>query len=407
MIPRTPISKKLQKHFTNTTNIPYQTFKLQDLTEVDTVEARREFAEGRIELAAIGTIADLMPLTGTNRVLAALGLEELAKTRRVGLQRLFELAGIKPEQGLSVYEVGFLIGPRLNAPGRLADALESLRLLCTRDADRARKLATTLNDLNEERQYLLARVSREAQQMAAERNGRQAFVLANPDWPAGVCGLAAGKVVEQMYRPTVVMEDQGEYSRGSARSIRGFDITAALTSIADLLVSFGGHAMAAGFVAKTELLPEIENRLSTLVEAQLSEDQLQPRLMIDAEVELSEMDDDLYQFIRQLEPCGMGNPQPVFVARGVEVVGCKAMGKEAKHLKLILCSQLPIVGGAENRERRIKNSTGLEAVAFGFGARGEELMGQRIDVAFNLDENVWNGKRSLQLKVRDMRALPQ
>jgi single-stranded-DNA-specific exonuclease len=369
----------------------------RELRATDTSETRREFALGRMELVAMGTVADLMPLTMSNRVFASIGLTDLARTRRIGLQCLYEVAGLKPDKSLSVYEIGFLIGPRLNAPGRLGDALESLRLLCTKDAERAKGLALALNVLNEQRQDLLTRVSKEAQLAAAKRPELQAFVLANKDWPAGVCGLAAGKVVEQMYRPAVVMELQGDIARGSARSIKGFDFTAALTSMTDLLESFGGHAMAAGFVAKTANLPEIERQLSDLVTEQLSSEQLQPRLMVDAEVDLFEMDFELWDFLKKLEPCGMGNPQPVFVAREVMVVSCKAIGKEGKHLKLALRGSKNYEGGGRD------NSLPLDAIAFGFGLMGEKLLGKRVNVVFNLEENVWNGKASLQLKVKDIK----
>jgi single-stranded-DNA-specific exonuclease len=358
-----------------------------NLTELDTLARRKEFAQGRIELAAIGTIADMMPLTGVNRAFAALGLEALGKTRRVGLRALYGTANI--DAVVSMYDVGFLIGPRLNAPGRLGHALDSLRLVCTKDQARAHELAGKLNAINTERQSLLEKVAVEAIR-AAEAEPRDAFVLSNSDWPAGVCGLAAGKVVERFYRPAVVMEEQGELCRGSARSIKGFDITAALTSISDLLEGYGGHAMAAGFTAKKANIAEIEQRLGELVRQQLTEEQLKPKLSIDAEVELAEMNEDLYDFLRQFEPCGMGNPGAVFMVRKVEVQSMKVMGKEGKHLRLRFRAQ-----GMEPRE--------LEAVAFGFGDRAGELADARVDVVFSLDKNEWNGKSTLQLKVKDIR----
>jgi single-stranded-DNA-specific exonuclease len=236
-----------------------------------------------------------------------------------------------PNEPVTTYQVGFLIGPRLNAPGRLADALTSLRLLCVKGPDAARALAIELDNLNGQRQDLLQRVVAEAKQVLAARPNLGAYVLADPGWPAGVCGLAAGKLVERVYRPVVVMEEQDELCRGSARSIKGFDITAALTSMADLLESFGGHAMAAGFVAKTANVRVIEQRLSEMVLNQLANDQLTPVLRIDAEVALSELNLDLAHNLTKLEPCGMGNPQPVFVTRGLDLAGSRLVGKEAKH----------------------------------------------------------------------------
>jgi single-stranded-DNA-specific exonuclease len=363
----------------------------------DDPDARAEFAERAIGLAAIGTIADLMPLVGDNRVLARLGLADLAKTNRPGLQELYRLAGINPSNGISMYDVGFLIGPRLNAPGRLDDALDSLRLVCARTIYKAKPLAVRLNDLNAQRQELLAVVTEQAMTELQQRPEQGAYILAHEDWPAGVCGLAAGKLIEKVYRPMVVMQQMGETCRGSARSIKGFDFTAALTTIADLLEGFGGHAMAAGFTAKTENLPEIERRLSALVMEQVSAEQLLPTLTIDAEVPLAEMTIGLMEKLKKLEPCGMENPRPVFMTAAAEVVDVRALGKDGKHIKLWLQDGL----GAEPG----KTSSPLEAVAFGFGHRLEDVRpGNLIDVVYNLDENTWNGKTSLQLKVKDLRV---
>ena len=353
--------------------------------------AKAEFAQGKIELAAIGTIADMVPLKGDNRVLATYGLQSLVKTSRPGLQQMYRLAGMQDKQQFGAYEVGFGIGPRLNAPGRLGDALESLRLLCTKDAGRASQLAKDLDNLNKQRQDLLAQVAEEAKAEVLKHTDG-VFVLAKPHWPAGVCGLAAGKIVESFYRPAVVMECMGDLSRGSARSIAGFDFTAALTSISDLLESYGGHAMAAGFVAKTENLPQIEQRLTELLWQQFDKSSLNPQLAIDAEVGLGEMDWNVYSFICQLEPFGMGNPKPVFVTRGVRVAGFKVVGGDGKHLKLTV--------SGENGD----TSIAMDGIAFGLGYLADTLeIGSRVDVAYQLDENVWQNRRSLQLMVKDLR----
>lgn len=362
---------------------------LNQLERRDAIVSRQEFSSGAIELAALGTIADMMPLRGDNRILAALGLVDLPVTKRVGLQQLYAMAGMKAGQQFGVYDVGFMIAPRLNAPGRLADALASLRLLCVKNIDAARPLAVELEALNTQRQEMLARVTKEAKEALLSKESAGAYVLANPSWPAGVCGLAAGKLVEQIYRPVMVMEEQGETCRGSARSIKGFDITEALTAISDLLLGFGGHAMAAGFVAKTKDVPEIETRLSDMVLQQLTDEQLVPRLHIDAEVSLQDLTFELVEKMQQLEPCGMDNPQPLFMTSNVNVISSRSMGKDAKHLRLVLADE--------------SSHATIEAVAFGFGHLVDELLNSAVDVAFYLEKNNWNGSSRLQMKVRDIK----
>ncbi len=387
----------------------------------DTLDSRTAYAETYMELAAIGTIADMMPLTGMNRVIAAQGLARLANTKRPGLQQLYIVAGIDSKTEFSAYDVGFTIAPRLNAPGRLADALESLRLLCTNDSARAITLAKQLNFLNAERQDLLAEVATQAKQRAEQSGHDGVFVLSDPDWPAGVCGLAAGKIVEAFYRPAVVMEEQGQTSRGSARSIKGFDITAALTQIKQLLISFGGHAMAAGFVAKTQDIPRIQAELSKLLFDQLEPQQLNPALDIDAQVNLFEMNQDLYNQLQKFEPCGIGNRQPLFMAKGLIVTDFKTMGADAKHLRLTLDD--PATDSVENIPATIENmdltdiqqifspnpltprrSLPLPAVAFSYGHLAEQLSPQtKVDIVFTLDENTWQSRRNLQLMIKDIR----
>jgi single-stranded-DNA-specific exonuclease len=362
----------------------------------DDLASRQEFSVGRIGLAALGTIADMMPLVGDNRVLATFGLRDLARTTRPGLLALMRNAGLTPQDSLTVYDVGFILAPRLNAPGRLADALESLRLLCVKDLSRAQGLAQILNDLNKERQELLARVTLEARAVAVSRPEQGFYCFSSSDWPAGVCGLAAGRLVEELYRPVVVLEEQGETSRGSARSIKGFDMTAGLASVADLLEKFGGHSMAAGFVAPTANLPEIERRLGALVLRQVPVEQLSPSLVIDAAVTLPQLDLALVAQLQRLEPCGLGNPPPLLMSEGLRVVSCRTVGKEAKNLKLTL----------QDDETRQVGAVGqtIDAIAFGFGGWRDRLSpGIAIDVAFGLEENVWMEKRSVQLKVKDLR----
>ena len=223
-------------------------------------------------------------------------------------------------------------------------------------------------------------------------------MLAKPNWPAGVCGLAAGKIVEQMYRPAVVMEQMGDLSRCSARSVKGFDITAALAEISHLLESYGGHAMAAGFVAKTENLPQIEAQLSQLLWQQFKPEDLVPVVNIDAHIETKEINWNIFKALQQFEPNGIANPRPTFMLSNMHVTGYRQVGQEGKHLKLTLASQ--------NQQSQSATTTTFEAIAFNLGYWAEQFASgaNNIDVAFTLDENIWNGRRTLQLMVKDIRA---
>jgi single-stranded-DNA-specific exonuclease len=349
-----------------------------------------------LDVVALGTIADMGPLDGENRVLVRAGIEAIHSTQRPGLLALIKAAGLKPERITST-DVGFMLGPRINAAGRIDDAVRAYELLLAQDFATAEQLAAELNTANRRRQELTRQVQDEALALAEqqEKHLRRIVVLDSADYPAGVVGLVAGKLVEQWARPVILISRGEEESRGSARSIPVFNIHQALTTCADLFTRFGGHSMAAGFSIPNRNLGELEARLQALADEQLTDEMLQPTLFIDAEVDPQYLTRQLVQELAQLEPFGQANHQPLFLSRNVQAVGVRTVG-DGKHLKFRLD-----VPGADGR-----GNTGLQAIAFGLGALAEPLRKYpAIDIVYTLEENTWDGNTSLQLRIKDFRRV--
>lgn len=343
-----------------------------------------------LDVVALGTVTDMGPLDGENRVLVKAGLEAINATQRPGLQALIAAAGLVQGQVDST-AIGFMLGPRINAAGRLDDAVRAYDLLLADDFATAQRLAQELNQTNRQRQDLTKQVqaAAQAQAEAAGKHRQRIVVIAGEDYPAGVVGLVAGKLVEEWARPVLLIERGPEVSRGSARSVPGFNIVEALTACKDLFVRFGGHSMAAGFTIANEQLAELDTRLQALAAVQLTDEMLVPALSVDADVGLGEVHWDLFNELEQLEPFGQANPQPTLMSRGVQVMGAWAKGSDGQHLKLLL---------GKNGTRPI------EAMAWRLGHLAEPLRKHpHIDVAYTLSVNNWNDTRSLQLTVKDLR----
>jgi len=346
-----------------------------------------------LDLVAIATIADMEPLVGVNRSLVKEGLYALNQTKRCGLLAIFEEAGIKQGE-IGPYEVGFIIAPRLNAMGRMEHALESLRLVCTPKADQAKDLATKLGITNRERQILTEETAKHARDLLFgledQRNLPKLIFLAHESYQEGIIGLTAGKLVEEFYRPAIVVSKGEIYSKASARSINGFNITEAIRTCSDLLVDAGGHPMAAGFTVETTKLEVLKTRLEEVAQKQLDEEKLIKKLKIDCELPLKDISLELYQEIRKLEPFGLGNPEPIFVSRNVKVAEARTVGFENKHLKLLLTSHFsPIT---------------VEAIGFGMGQLFSQLSPEKpIDIAYSLALDQWNGISKIQLKLKDIK----
>ena len=334
-----------------------------------------------LDLVAVGTVADVVPLTGENRILVKAGLERLPHTRKVGLRALLDVAGVP--DNVSPYHIGFRIGPRLNAAGRLADAMAALELLLTENAPRAVELARVLNEHNTERQEIEERIVGEAQAQARQWEADRVLVLAQPDWHAGVIGIVASRISQQYHRPVVII---GENGKGSCRSIRGFSIVDALSKCASVLERFGGHEMAAGLSIDPENVDTLRRLLNEHAGRVLNDEDLQPRIHVDAVVRLDELDERFFEQLGRLEPCGQDNPEPTFAARGVRLRGApRVVG--ADHLKFFVTDPDTRVG----------------AGAIWWKMAGRELPSGRLDVAFNAEWHEYRGERTVQLKVRDVR----
>jgi single-stranded-DNA-specific exonuclease len=344
-----------------------------------------------LDLVALGTVADLVPLKGENRALVRQGLEVLNKARREGVRALMNAARLRPGSVVAS-SIGYGLGPRLNAAGRLGDANLSYQLLVTADRREAEKLAGRLNERNRMRQQMTAQAYELATEMAlVEGQDVPLLFAADKGFMAGIVGLVAGRLTETYYRPAVVVEIGEKECKGSCRSIPEFHITRALDECRDLLVRYGGHAAAAGFTVRRDNLEPLKQRLTEIAQHEFSElsesgVELAPKLSIDAVVKLSQMNWELIENLEKLEPCGEENPSPRFLSRGVPVANAQVVGSEGRHLKLQLGAQGQTVDG----------------IAFGMGSHFEEL-GDVVDVIYALEVNEWNGERRLQLNVQDLR----
>lgn len=340
--------------------------------------------EDLLDLVALGTVADLAPLLGENRALVRRGLEKLNQPQRLGLQALISQAGVKPSQ-ITATTIGYVLGPRLNAAGRLDTAMASYNLLTSNSPAEARSLALKLEEVNRERQRLTVdTLERAREQVLAIGEEERLFFVAAEDYLPGIVGLVAQRLTEEFYRPSAVVELGPKRSRGSARSIPEFNITAALDQCRDLLVRYGGHAAAAGFTVANANLELLQQRLRQIAMHQLEGLELLPTLSIDAEVDLSEMNWATYALLEQLEPFGYANPVPLLLSRGVIVRDARAVGED--HLKMTLSDGRAV----------------WDAIAFRQGEWAGRLP-RRIDVVYTLEVNEWNEERRLQLNVKDLR----
>ncbi len=338
-----------------------------------------------LDLVALGTVSDLVPLAGENRWLVRQGLKVINRPRREGLKSLIEVARLRPGS-IDAGNLGFALGPRLNAAGRLDSALAAYELLTTPDLFRASTLAMQLEAQNRDRQALTRETQARAREIAlASRPDALLLFAADESFRHGVVGLAAARLTEEFYRPAVVARRDPDFTRGSARSIREFHITQAFDECQALLVKHGGHAAAAGFTTATGNVDELAERLRAIAERELSGQDLRPALRVDAETPLNALSGELARELRQFEPCGYGNPTPVLASRGVRVVDSRGVGAEGQHLKLT------VTDGWQS----------FEAIAFNQGDWRNQLP-RTIDVAYTLEINEWNGDRRLQLNVRDL-----
>jgi len=346
--------------------------------------------ETYLELVALATVADLVPLKGANRTLLRFGLKKLQETRRTGLLELLKEAGLV-RQSLGVYEIGHIIAPRLNAMGRLEYAMDSLRLICTTNPERARGLAQLLGNTNKERQNVTLRTVLHAVEKVKSQKSKLKNLLfvIHESYEQGVIGLVAGKLVEEFYKPSIVISQGEKFSKGSARSISGFNMIEFIKTASEFLVDAGGHPMAAGFTVETAKLPLLQKALENKADLLLNKSLLTRSLKIDCELPLSSININLYESLQKFSPFGMGNPEPTFVSRGVVIEDVRLVGNEGKHLKLIVSSQ--------------KTGVRFEGIGFGLGEKTKINIGDKIDIVYTIDKNEWNGEKRLQLKIKDFK----
>lgn len=336
-----------------------------------------------LELAAIGTIADQMPLVGINRSIAKFGLAELNKTNRPGILALLESSKI---ENIGTYEVNYIIAPRFNAMGRLAHGIDSLRLICTTKMEKAKELSQLLNKTNIERQKIVDEVV-----VMTRKNisNEKIIVIAGENYHEGVIGLAAGKLVEEFYRPAIVLSVKGKISKASARSISGFNIIEAIRSV-NLHLEGGGHPMAAGFSIDTDKIGKFTKEINKYADKLLTDELLQKKLKIDCKVNFDQLNYELLNELLKFEPTGLGNFPPIFCTKDVEVIEAKLVGRDARHLKLKLR----------------KDEQTFDSIYFGGGEIYPILTPKaKVDIVYSLEDNSWNGYKNLQLKIKDLRLV--
>jgi single-stranded-DNA-specific exonuclease len=349
-----------------------------------------EQLHAQLDLVALATVADLVPLTGENRILARLGLRQLSETRNQGLRALMTVAGVDPGSVTSG-SIGFNLAPRLNALGRLGEPERALALLMTENAAEARALAEEADALNRRRQELDSWVLEDALRQLAgsyDPDADYGLVLSSDQWHPGVVGIAASRVVERMNRPAILVAMGQDSGRGSARSVPGFHVLEAIRAGGEHLVRFGGHRQAAGIEVARENLPAFRAAFNAAARDELAGADLRPSLTVDVEIRLDEVTWDLHRYLRHLGPHGIGNPQPLFLTRGVTF---PRPGR--------------VVGTGHLKARLRQGATDLEAIGFRLADRlRPEVIGQGpFDVVYQLRTNDYRGTRSLQAHLKDLR----
>lgn len=341
-----------------------------------------------LDLVAISIASDIVPILGENRILAYFGLKQINETPREGIKAILELAAVKKE--LSISDIVFLIGPRINAAGRIDDAKNAVKLLLSDTQALAVTNAEVLNQKNSERRRFDSDITREAMEMIAGDDiykGRKTTVLFKNTWHKGVIGIVASRLLDVYYRPTIVLTESNGMAAGSARSVSGFDIYSAIKECGDLLEQFGGHMYAAGLTMKLENVPLFIEKFEQVVCKQIQENMLTPEIVIDAELKLSDITPGFFKILKQFSPFGPGNMKPVFLTSELkDSGGTRIVGND--HLRISL-----------------RNGTGatIHGIGFGLGEFEPLVKSEVIDMCYCLEESEWNGERKLDLVVKDIK----
>jgi len=349
---------------------------------------------GYLDLVAVSIASDIVPLTGENRVLAYFGLKQLNEDPRTGLKEIIREAEVC--RILTVEDVVFKIGPRINAAGRMETGRKAVELLISNDSKLATGISKEINNFNIERRNVDRSITTEAMRMISEdqRNvNAKTTVLFNPSWKKGVIGIVASRLIETYYRPTVILTESNGFATGSARSVQGYDLYQAIEACSDLLESFGGHMFAAGLTLRKENIKPFMERFEQYVNSTISEDQLVPRIFVDSELSFDVINEDFFNFLNKFQPFGPENMSPIFASRNVCDAGSGRMvGSSGEHLKLDLCHE----------------STGqrtFPAIAFSQSEHFEHIRaGKPFDICYSVEMNEFRGSRNLQLNIRDIKV---
>jgi len=350
-----------------------------------------------LDLVAVSIASDIVPITGENRVLAYFGLKQLNESPRIGLREIIREAEVS--RALTVEDVVFRIGPRINAAGRMETGSRAVELLISKDAKVAETMSKEISSYNSERRNIDRSITNEAMRMISEDQrliNARTTVLFNPSWKKGVIGIVASRLIETYYRPTVILTESNGFATGSARSVQGYDLYQAIEACSDLLESFGGHMFAAGLTLKKDNIQPFIERFEQYVNSTIREDQLVPRVLIDTELSFDEINEDFFRIMSQFQPFGPENMSPIFTTSGVYDTGNgKMVGSSGEHLKLEL-SQDP------------EGVKILPAIAFNQANHYEYIRDKKpFDICYSVEMNEFRGNRNLQLNIRDIRTPDQ
>jgi len=358
-------------------------------------QAKEGWEKWLLDLVAIATVTDSMPLIGENRTLVKYGLVVLAKTKRPGLKKLMEISGIKPfvdsdlVTNLNVYTLGYVIGPRLNAAGRMGNANLAYDLLVVKSKKKAEELAQKLDIKNKERQKLTREIVKEVDDRIKIGKNKLIFE-GDKKWHMGIVGIIASRLLDKYFKPVVLFQKLKEKSKGSARSIPGFNIVEAFSECKDFLEDYGGHPQAAGFTVKNENLDKFKEKLFKIANKKIRKKTLIPKLKIDSELKPEELNFNLYKEIERFSPFGKENFRPLFLMRDCQILYLKKVGKNNDHLKIYL----------------MKNKKKFKAIGFNLGHFCDKVKKEdKIDIVFELITNEWNGTKELELKIIDLKIL--
>lgn len=345
---------------------------------------------GHISLVALGTVADVLPIVGINRSFVICGLKELRITDRPGIKAICEEASIKQDE-IDTYHIGFIIGPRLNAAGRIEHAIDSLRLLCVKKTAQARELALKLERVNrlrrEKTDIVVQHIEENFSLIWKDKGIPKLLFVEHESYEEGIIGVVAGKLVEKYYRPAIVVAKGNKFSKASARSVSGVNIIEMIKEAGEkFFIGVGGHKMAAGFTIRTEQIKVLKERLFAISEETIKDADLIRKARVDCDLDFSDLSEFLYRELQKFTPYGFGNPEPAFSTKGVAVEGARLVGKDNTHLKL-----------------RLVKGTRFDAIGFGMGEWYTKISPEKqVDVIYSVVMDTWNGNKRLQLKIKNI-----